>query len=178
MALKAVNIKRTMPDYKDICEIYKSSFPKAEQFPIWLLRVMSHLKGIHSVSFYDDDILCGFSYFLENEKTVFILFLAVNGKVRSKGYGSRILSQIKELHPGKTIFLDVEKPDEKAENNHQRLKRIEFYRRNGIVDTNNSFTYDGITYEILSTDKNFSEQEYTENLESYLRIFKRRKAKR
>ena len=46
--------------------------------------------------------------FLVNEKTVFILFLVVNDKIRSKGYGSQIITWIKENYPDREIFLDVE----------------------------------------------------------------------
>ena len=110
-----------------------------------------------------------------NEKTVFILFLAVNDKIRSKGYGSQIIAWLKENYPNREIFLDVEKPDENAENNKQRVKRMEFYKRNGIFDTNHFFVYDGVTYEILCTNKNFSEKDYNENLMSYFKIFKKKR---
>lgn len=175
MKLRAKHIKKSMADYEHILEIYRNSFPKIEQFPVWLLRIMSHLKGINSVAFYDGNNLCGFSYFLMNEETVFILYLAVNDKIRSKGYGSQIIAWIKENYPNREIFLDAEKPDETAENYNQRVKRLEFYKRNGIFDTNQSFTYDDVTYEILCSDKNFSEKDYNENLMSYFRIFKRKR---
>lgn len=92
MNLRAETIRSSMTDYAQIIEIYQSSFPEVERFPVWLLRLMSHLKGINSIAFYDGYELCGFSYFLVNEKTVFILFLAVNSKIRSKEYGSQIIA--------------------------------------------------------------------------------------
>lgn len=164
-----------MPDYGKIVAIYESSFPEVERFPTWLLRLFSHFKGIYSLAFYDGDILCGFSYFLVNDETVFILFLAVNGEIRSRGYGSRIISWIKNEFPGRTIFLDAEKPDDHAPNNQQRLRRIGFYRRNGIVETGHCFTYDDVTYEILSADKDFSEADYNENLASHFKVFKKKR---
>ena len=175
MMFRAEHIKKSMADYEDILEIYKSSFPKVERFPIWLLRIMSHLNGINSVAFRDGDILCGFSYFLVNEETVFILFLAVNDKIRSRGYGSQIISWIKNTYPNRDIFLDAEKPDENAENNSQRVKRIKFYQRNGIFETGHFFTYDDITYEILCTDPKFTDKDYSKNLASYFKIFKKKK---
>ena len=175
MSLRAEYIKKSMTDYSRITEIYKNSFPKVEQCPVWILRIMSHVKGTNSIAFYEENNLCGFSYFFANEKTVFILFLAVNDKIRSIGYGSRILAWIREKYPDRVIFLDVEKPDENAENNYQRMKRIAFYERNGIFDTNRSFTYGGVTYEILSTDRKFSEEDYNENLISYFKFFKRKR---
>lgn len=177
MSFKAVKIKRTMSDYKEVLEIYKKSFPKVEQFPILLLRLMSHLKGINSVAFYDDNKLCGFSYFLVNEETVFILFLAVNDKIRSKGYGSRIISWIKDNYPNRKIFLDVEKLEDNAVNEDQRIKRIEFYKRNGIFQTNQFFTYGNVIYEILCTDKGFNKEDYNRNLVSYFKIFKKERSR-
>ena len=175
MSLKPVQIKKSMTDYKNILELYRSSFPEAARFPIWLLRIMSHLKGAHSVAFCDGDRLCGFSYFLVNEETVFIFYLAVNNTGRSKGYGSQIISWIRETYPDRDIFLDVEEPDECAENNSQRLKRIEFYRRNGIFETEHSFTYGGVVYRILCINRNFMEEDYYENLTSYFKLFKKKR---
>lgn len=176
--LQAVRIKRSMPDYGDIVDIYKSSFPEAEQFPVWLLRLGSHLRGASSTAFYDEGALCGFAYCLANEETVFILFLAVSGKVRSKGYGSQILSWVKGQNEGKTVFLDVEAIDESAPNNGQRVRRVAFYERNGIHQTGSFFSYDGVTYEILSTDRGFTEKDYDENLGSFFRVFRRRRRRR
>lgn len=171
MELKSVKIKLFSQEYKKIVKIYKSSFPKAERFPVLLLRLMTRFKSINSFAYYDENVLCGFAYFLVNRETVFILYLAVNDKIRSQGYGSRILSWIKAAYPNKTVFLDSEKPDKNAVNNHLRLKRTEFYRRNGIYQTGNYFTHRGITYEILCTDKNFGIEDYNKNLMSYLNFF-------
>lgn len=175
MGLKAEKIRRSMPDYKKILELYKESFPKLERFPAWLLRIMSHFKGINSFAFYNGGTLCGFIYFIENENTVFILFLAVNTQIRSKGIGSKIITWIKNYCPNKTIFLDAEKPDNNAPNNPQRLRRIEFYKRNGIFDTGNFFADGSMVYEILSTDKTFSKKDYDQNLASFFNIFKKKK---
>ena len=175
MSLTAQNIKRSMKDYNEILCLYRSSFPETEQFPVWLLRLMSFRKNVHPLAFYDGDTFCGFAYFLVNETTVFILFLAVNSKLRSKSYGSQIIAWIKQNYPGRAIFLDVEKPDAAAANHLEREKRVAFYRRNGILDTNRFFTYDDVTYEILCTDPAFTEEDYNENLTSYFRVFKRRK---
>lgn len=176
MALRAVSINKSMKDYRTIREIYKKSFPKAEQCPMWVLRLMSHRREIHSEAFYDCTALCGFCYYMVNERTIFILYLAVNPDARSKGYGSQILSWLKEKYQGRTIFLDVEKKDAKAPNAVQRIRRMDFYRKNGILETNHFFDYDDVSYEILSTDRNFGEKEYMENFKSFFRIFRRQKS--
>ena len=174
MSLRAKRIKRTQKDYKELLTLYQNAFPAVERFPVWRLRLLSHWKGVHSIAFYDGEVLCGFSYFLVNEATVFILFLAVTPKVRSKGYGSQILSWIRENYPDRALFLDVEKPDDQAANHLQREKRIAFYERNGVFDTGQYFIHNGVPYEILCTNRDFTEQDYNENLESHFRIFQKK----
>ena len=85
------------------------------------------------------------------EELVFILYLAVNDKIRSKGYGSAILQCIKQRFSNKAIALNIEPLDPKSDNYAQRIKRFEFYLKNGFVDTH---------YQILATTTQFPIKEY------------------
>ena len=80
-----------------------------------------------------------------------ILYLAVNDKIRSKGYGSAILQCIKQRFSNKAIALNIEPLDPKSDNYAQRIKRFEFYLKNGFVDTH---------YQILATTTQFPIKEY------------------
>lgn len=57
---------------------------------------------------------------------VYVEYLAVDGSLRNKGIGSKILSLLKEKY-AKDLVLEVEKPE-----NAMAKKRIEFYKRNGF----------------------------------------------
>ena len=70
---------------------------------------------------------------IESEKMIFLLYFAVNAQQRSKGYGSQIIHELKQVARGREIILNVEKPDQSAENNTHRVQRITFYERNGFV---------------------------------------------
>ncbi|WP_027699922.1 GNAT family N-acetyltransferase [Weissella oryzae] len=70
---------------------------------------------------------------LEAKKT-FILYLAIDPKIRSAGYGSRTLSLLKELYPG-GVILESEQIGTSAENETQRVRRYNFYQKNGLLDT-------------------------------------------
>ena len=106
-------------------------------------------------------------YTAENEKYVFVLYLAVNDKIRSRGYGSKMLDWLKR-NTNKIIVLDVESIDPSAENALQREKRISFYNKNGIFDTGFKFDDGGETYSVLTSDvEGLDEKEY----ESLLRNF-------
>lgn len=171
MSFEVKKINSKMPEYKEIIDIYRSSFPRTEQISIWILRLMSHKKNFYWLAFYDDNRLCGFVYFMVNSEALFILFLAVDNRIRSKGYGSRILSWLRERYPSREIFLDVETIDESAANSKQRRQRIEFYRKNGIYQTGSFVENKYMVFEILSTDKTFDEERYEDIMKSYFRIF-------
>lgn len=51
---------------------------------------------------------------------VFILYLAVNDKIQSKGYGNKILNIIKENNMDKEITLNIKPLDKNADNYQQR----------------------------------------------------------
>lgn len=160
MNLSVKAIHRRMPDYKIIKDLYKRLFPREEQFPVILMEIMTAFKLIDAKAFYDAKQLCGFSYVIQQENVLFILYLAVNDKVQNKGYGTAILAYLKRMYPDKTIILDVEEPDDRAHNALQRRRRIEFYKKNGIYETKQFFLMRGVKYEILSTDVNFTKDDY------------------
>ena len=60
---------------------------------------------------HDNEEFVGLSYSGVNFDIVFIFYLAINGKIRSKGYGTHILDYIKEKYKGKEITLNIEKID-------------------------------------------------------------------
>ncbi|MDO4484005.1 MAG: GNAT family N-acetyltransferase [Clostridia bacterium] len=159
MSLTAKNITRALKEYPQICELMKTAFPADEQLPMWLLRLGTLRRNFNFRAFYDEEQFCGIMYTVESEKMLFVLFLAVNDKIRSKGYGSKILGWLKE-NTAKPIALNVESPDPQAENALQREKRIEFYKRNGIVDTGRRLTNRGVNLSVLSNADTFDVQEY------------------
>lgn len=63
-----------------------------------------------------------------HNKYVFVLYLAVNDRIRSKGYGTKILDWLKQ-NTEKIIVLNVEAINSSAKNALQREKRISFYNR-------------------------------------------------
>jgi GNAT superfamily N-acetyltransferase len=91
--------------------------------------------GVDFLSFSDEGVFVGFAYLVSYKKTTFVLYLAVDGSLRGKGYGSRVLSQIKAEKTGQRTVLNIEPLDEKAPNAEQRRKRLAFYERNGFSES-------------------------------------------
>lgn len=103
----------------------RTAFPPNEQIPMWLLRVLAFRKNVNFRVFYDDDQFCGVLYTAEDNKYIFVFYLAVNDRIRSKGYGTKILDWLKQ-NTEKIIVLNVEAINPSAENALQREKRISF----------------------------------------------------
>ena len=153
-------LSKKLTEYKDVCRLMKTAFPQNEQIPMGLLRVLSFRKNVNFRVFYDDDQFCGVLYTAEDNKYIFVLYLAVNDPIRSKGYGTKILDWLKQ-NTEKIIVLNVETINPSVENALQREKRISFYSRNGIFDTGCRFTDEGETYSVLATDiDHFDSKEY------------------
>ena len=147
-------------EHKDVCRLMRTAFPPNEQIPMWLLRVLAFRKSVNFRVFYEDDQFCGVLYTAENDKYIFVLYLTVNDRIRSKGYGTEILDWLKQ-NTGKIIVLNVESLNPSAENALQREKRISFYSRNGIFDAGCRFVDGGETYSVLASDiEHFDSREY------------------
>lgn len=142
-----------------------SAFPKEERQPLLRLWLLSALRPRVALTvYYEGETFCGFTLTVNSEKYLYISFIAVNPALRSQGIGGKILRQLQERYPGKSMLVEVETPSEGAENELQREKRMRFYMRNGFYDLNRSITGRGVTYSVLATDRDYDR-------EAYLKIF-------
>ena len=107
MKLKAKSASRKLPEYKQIKQLMKRDFPKNEQMPVWVLRILALNKGMGFLAWYGKGAFCGISFTVQHKNMAFILYPAVNDKIRSKGYGSAVLNCLKKKFKGKTLSLNV-----------------------------------------------------------------------
>lgn len=144
----------------DVKKIYFDSFPKNERMPFPMMVAMSKLWNTEFLGFYDGDTLCGFAYFAHNSKIVFIMFLAVDKTFRSKGYGSAILQDIQNKYPDKKIIISIEPCDKDAPDIEIRLKRKDFYMRNGYRETGYMIKLNGVVQEIIISNGEFDKKQF------------------
>lgn len=143
----------------DIKRIYFEAFPQKERMPFPLMVAMSKLWNTQFFGFYDNNLPCGFVYLAFNKKIVFVMFFAVDKYLRSKGYGSSILQQIKSTYSDKKIIISIEPCDEYTEDIELRKKRKAFYMRNGYKETGYKMKLNGVTQEIIITNGEFVKSE-------------------
>ena len=166
MTLTAVDVKDNSEEYHDFVSLYHTAFPPEELIPEEGFYDSIHMEGASVTAYYDEEnpgkkVFIGFTYVIETEQFLFLYFFAVNPKHRSRGFGTEIIrSHLMKKYPGKTIVVNVEYPDESAEDYTLRLERIKFYKRLGFVQLNCSL-YDGrVLFLVLSTSSELNLDEY------------------
>lgn len=161
MDLKVENINGRSENKAKIKEIYTYSFLKEDRMPFWLMLIMAKMKNTEFLSFHDEDTLCGFAYMATENHITFIMFLAVDQNIRSRGYGSRILSKIQSIHPDNKIIVSIERCDEDAKDIGQRLRRRQFYAANGFIQTGYLVELANKKQEVLIKNGEFDMDEFS-----------------
>ncbi len=145
---------------RNVKDIYISAFPKEERMPFWLMLIMGKLWNTKFLALRDGDAVCGFVYMAMTRRLIFIMFLAVDETVRSQGYGSRILTEVQSLYPGRKIIVSIERCDVEAKDLEQRMSRKRFYLMNGYMETGYLLKLAGVEQEILVANGAFSKREF------------------
>ena len=91
------------------------------------------------------------AHFKELDNFVHVLYLAVNKNFQSKGYGSKMLTFIKQKFFNKPLALDVEEKDDNASNSEKRKRRIKFYKANGFTEGKYQYMWAGELMTYMST---------------------------
>lgn len=147
--------------------LIKSAFPPDEQEPMSALISMAQNPMVNFWAYYDEDTYCGFCYVVESPRILFVLYLAVPGELRSKGYGAAILEDVRARFGGKDIVLHVEDPDKNENKRTERERRIKFYERNGFSDTGWRIDNKDDCFFLISTAENFHIDMYMELMRLY-----------
>lgn len=96
MNLTVKNIRPFSPHFSDFKQLYHAVFPKKARFPIPLLVLMSLRCDVDFWAVLDKGEFVGFVYLINDKKATFVLYLAVDERQHSKGYGSKILALIEQ----------------------------------------------------------------------------------
>lgn len=158
------------PDLEKVESLAKEAFPPEEYIAPKEILEMAERKEIDFLGLYDKETYVGFMVVSIYENMCYLFFLAIDNKIRSKGYGSKALEILNEIYNNKQQVVDLEKIDITSENNEQRILRKSFYLRNGYKETGKFISYLGVDYEILCKDERFE-------FETFKRLMKRFKIK-
>lgn len=139
-----------LPRYRDVIALYRRAFPREERMPVWQLRLMTLCTGVDLRAWFDAETLAGMTYTIESPTMVWLLYLAVDDSVRSRGYGSSILAHVRRAAAGRVVVLEIEPLDEASPNIDQRRRRLLFYERNGFTLTGDTIHEGAQSYCVMT----------------------------
>lgn len=144
------------PLYWKTKQLYESSFPVVEQVSFeWMTKQAMKGQAEHR-AYFDGALFCGFTISLVSDEVIYLLFLAVEPTLYSRGYGSKILRDVKKRAGHRPIYLVIEPRDETARNSQQREKRFLFYKRNGYHLTDYLYYENQEVYQVLTNKQDSS----------------------
>ncbi|MDD3341687.1 MAG: GNAT family N-acetyltransferase [Bacilli bacterium] len=117
---------------KSVMEIYYSCFEKYNRFSIFKLLFNIFNKNAEMYLLLKENKIKSFIYTINYQGMSFILYLAVDKKEQSKGYGSYLLNWYLNKVSNKLVFANIDEINIKFKDNSERKKRLEFYIRNGF----------------------------------------------
>ena len=142
--------------WKEVKSIYMEAFPKRERKPFFVLKHSVKRGKARVFTASDENGLLGFAVAIPYQNMVMVDYLAVSGKIRSKGTGSFIMQEICQYFSDKKVVLLIEQLDEGAENREQRIARRRFYLKNGFTSAEGA----GGDMEILNFGGKVSQEDY------------------
>jgi len=147
--LRVEPISRKSKNFQAVQNLINSAFPPSEQAPMWFLLHRARKEHIKFSTYYKENALIGITYMVVYNQICYVIYLAVDNTVQSKGYGTQILNCIKSAYPNNRIILGIEVEDEHAENNIQRIKRRQFYARNGFSSSGILMKFRDVPFDLL-----------------------------
>lgn len=150
-------------DQVEVRQIYgtfmQEDFPKNEMKPLERILEMVEDNIYECTGLFAEGGLVAYAFFVKAEESGYYLldYLAVNKECRGKGYGGRYLELMRYYFKYcNGIFLECESESVLGEwtpENHttavQRKKRIQFYRKNGVILTNIKSILFGVEFSVL-----------------------------
>lgn len=147
MFMKFLNYKQNLKSREEIENLYVSAFPPEERPPeeMFFSNALKDCNELYAI--YEDNQFIGFTNLLFYKDLCYLFFLAVSPEQRNKGYGSQIIKEIFKMHPNKNFILCYDEIDEKYHDNSLRIRRRDFYYRNGFKDNNLKTCEYGVKYD-------------------------------
>jgi len=143
-----------------IKKLYLQSFPKEERKLFSRMCLQSKRKRMEMMVILDGSRQVGLAITALYQDLVLLDYFAIKKEFQNKHYGSRALELLKERYQDRRLVLEIELLDENASNYRERVRRKQFYLKNGMKETGIYASLHGVPMELLTTGKQVSYEEY------------------
>lgn len=123
-----------LEEFDRFYQILSNNFPTKEIKEYNYMKDTFHAGLYQVLTLKDNDQIVGIMSFYQHDDFRFIDYFAIDGSLKGKGMGSKMLQYFINLDD-KMVILEVEHPEDE-----QSKRRIAFYQRNGLY-LNDQFEY-------------------------------------
>lgn len=123
-----------LEEFDRFYQILSNNFPTKEIKEYNYMKDTFHAGLYQVLTLKDNDQIVGIMSFYQHDDFRFIDYFAIDGSLKGKGMGSKMLQYFINLDD-KMVILEVEHPEDE-----QSKRRITFYQRNGLY-LNDQFEY-------------------------------------
>lgn len=135
-------------DWLRIRLLYHRAFPRYERKPFAVIRRMRKEGRTDLWLAEQDGHFAGLAATINAPDVILLDYLAVHEKRRSQGVGSAFLAALLDKYAGRGLFVEIEAAD-RDDPDGSKLRRKQFYLRNGLTDMHVVAILFGVRMELL-----------------------------
>lgn len=153
-------------DWLRIRLLYRRAFPRYERKSFAVIRRMRK-EGRTDVWLAEQDgHFAGLAATINAPDVILLDYLAVHEKRRSQGVGSAFLQALLEKYAGRGLFVEIEAAD-RDDPDGSKLRRKQFYLRNGLTDMHVVAILFGVRMELLGRGCDLDFDDYRDFYHTY-----------
>ncbi|MBQ8174710.1 MAG: GNAT family N-acetyltransferase [Clostridia bacterium] len=126
-------IAKTKEQLASVEALYLVAFPPSERKPFSLIQKKVGEGSMEILSMEENGRFLGLAIMILHGDIALLDYLAVAPECRGGGIGTKTLAALRARYPDRHLLLEIEDPDEPSDNRAERLRRREFYTRNGMT---------------------------------------------
>lgn len=139
----------TIRDWLRLWRLYRRAFPHYERKPFFMILRTKHRGCTDVWCIRQNGAFAGLAITMAQGELVLLDYFAVSETQRGRGLGSRALRLLQQEYAGKRLFLEIESTETDAPNRPERLRRKQFYLRNGMSELGVHVSLFGVEMELL-----------------------------
>lgn len=152
-------------------KLYYKAFPKEEQKPFDLILQKQKEGSVEILAIENNETFVGLAITAHYKNLVLLDYFAIEDDFRNCKLGTTAFNLIKSRYIDKKFFLEIENPENLECNNKlERLRRRNFYLKNGVIELPYFVDLLGVEVKILANTAILTYEEY---LSVYSNVFGR-----
>lgn len=148
-------------ELNDIEQLYMKEFPKEERkpFPLICDKARNGEMEILAVKSAEGEF-CGLVITIVGSEWILLDYFAIEPKKQGNNIGSEVLYLLNQRYKDKGIVFEIERTDVECSNKSQRIRRKQFYLKNGMKEMGIYVELFGVEMELLTNGKQICFDEY------------------